>query len=455
MSIATQQFDHIDAALTTYKQLRTDVGDGTDELFAPGAQNWIVDHVCPVVERLTNDLRFQKHAVWPLAVLGRGAHTPERRLIDEIDRGIVDLACALTDSEDETEYDGGDAVRVCDRDIIDTRDESSLSRSMCIRRAHQAAARPWIDFVAPTDYFDPHHGLHLVKPLPDESIDEFSAWGIPRYCDFLTRLLIGRIDFWLRPLSKFMHIWPPLFPGTDDSQYRELLRCEVALQRMRNELLELVYTKRIGSLPEACISLTLVYAHHHPSPTLDWLVPAEIVEHVRLFTRAVGEQFSWDRDSLDRVARAVETCAIIYRDPPDRPELIRHASHNHRLVLDVLSETVYWRGNQVAIKLTAHEWLFFAVLVESQKYLEKAIDRRDLGKDFSYGYFKKLKSAVCRKLRSVGCDLWEAIVTNGDARRLDVPSNEIRVFSSQDRQEIWELVSLESPLPSRVVSPRL
>lgn len=60
-------------------------------------QACIRNDVCPAVEEYSQRLRFQEYANWPLSTLMPGADTPERRLIESLEQGI--LGCAKTLSQ--------------------------------------------------------------------------------------------------------------------------------------------------------------------------------------------------------------------------------------------------------------------------------------------------------------------------------------------------------------------
>src|SRR4051812_35565875 len=53
---------------------------------------WVKDQVCPVAEQLMRGTRFRGWALWSPTRLGRGSTSPQRRLVERVDRALVEAA---------------------------------------------------------------------------------------------------------------------------------------------------------------------------------------------------------------------------------------------------------------------------------------------------------------------------------------------------------------------------
>lgn len=446
MSTGIPRVSQIDIALDRYRSLRRQQAD------FDAFHVWIDELVCPIVEQLMSDVRFREYAHWPIRHLVRTSTSPARRAIEQVDQRIVELARMVVADLDRNPND--EELRLLsNRDMCGQRSADEISIDECILRTRWAARRPWIDFVNPTDYFHPHHGLFLgdgqyaIRNLQDELIDDVEDGIVLQFTDYLTRLLILRIEFWLHPLRRVIKSALGNDLRSPISAMRPIWESEVDVDRQLDQLLSLCYTGRIGCLPESCITLTLVYMARHRLARIDWLVPREVQDAVRQFGRVRVPRQIRDVETLDRIAAALDACSEILSTHPDLDEIIQDAVHGHELVVEMGTRSIFWRGSQISVDLNTPEWELFRSLVERYKQHGSTTTWDDMPDPTTPKNFKMIKSRLVRSLKFVAPELSSAIVAVRSepiiTYQLMIPRDQIRVFSRQQREEIYEIVAIE------------
>jgi hypothetical protein len=136
-------------------------------------QAWLTDDVCPLMEGYCKRPTFKDQATWPIRGLVSGAHTAERRLIENIDAGLVQSAGTLMGiarqkrvyrslvalhppreliTEEECELTGtSQSITSVKRELADT-------FSIELHQIEVIAQRFWTDLSCAADYFGPRGG---------------------------------------------------------------------------------------------------------------------------------------------------------------------------------------------------------------------------------------------------------------------------------------------------------
>jgi hypothetical protein len=203
--------DRVEFALRRYRQIMPEPVGTWMEFPARQVQIWLTDDVCPVVEDYCKRPAFRDQATWPLRVLVPGAATPERRLIDAVDEGLVRSAHALVAIasqkrvqrhllalsppmerviENTVEVNGATVQRVSARRSL--ADDLSVQT----RQVESIAQRYWTDLVCANDYFEPCGGW-MEQTAPERQAGEFVVCLNPELHaigDFVTRALLRRVE---------------------------------------------------------------------------------------------------------------------------------------------------------------------------------------------------------------------------------------------------------------------
>jgi len=174
--------DRIEHALHRWKQIRPGTGQPASQK-AQEFAHWLERDVCPVVRELIERPDFQLLARWSLDNLLVNSETKARRLIERIDKALVDSANALASALENVRFPrrrnggkrNGESPRLRRRqarkDHGDADDVLIGGSSSATKRGKQSqeagtqtiqeirsrvksiGARPWNDLVSEMDYF--------------------------------------------------------------------------------------------------------------------------------------------------------------------------------------------------------------------------------------------------------------------------------------------------------------
>ena len=299
---------------------------------------------------LLGNRNFRLAAQWSLDHLSPGVETSERRLVEAVDRALVQCAATLAESSESLGQE--------DRETLEL-----------------VASRPWFDLVCPEEFFHAQRGLHFNESHTTHS----NAFGqrelrVP-LGDYVARSMFARVDYWKAILDRLGNEVSATLPLEGDNAQavsQRLLNHRLELELAVDRLAEACKQEQQLRRREACTALTLVYAAYAPQPDLDWLgfppgwgpgfaalirscirrqgvvQVAELGAQGILQVVAEEESSLCDPDTVRQVAGALHDVTGLYEVPEDPDDLIDWAQDYARLVIvDRSPREVFWEGKAV------------------------------------------------------------------------------------------------------------
>jgi len=443
LAIALEGFDSLSPSLNTSLDLAV-----SDRI-----ESWLRDEVVPVVAELVGNRGFKSATCWSVKHLDRGADTPERRLIEQVDRLLVSMAAELASVLDANEQSA-------DQPLISPNNEVSKSDQATIRLI---ANRPWFDLAHSGDFFYPDRTLLLDPPDPSH-VEEFrqQELRIP-LGDYVARLMFARVDYWKNILDRvWNNLYNAILHDRDDAHHikEQLFERRIELDRVVSDLDQACNQEQPFRIREACTTLTLVYAAYASQPSLDWLgcppswwqtfapMIRSCIRRDGVISiaepdsagnlRVVDKQKAslCDPDVVRQIAAAMVDVRALY-DAPDDPDLmIEWSVDRARLVLvDRSPREVYWDTVQIAGDVWdthAVEWNLLWTLAE---HAGRLVDQGMLLNPENH----ELRSRRYRlgKLLKKSLDLDTRIENvRGQGYRLDLTADDILLLRDNGRGEL-------------------
>jgi hypothetical protein len=343
-------------------------------------EQWLRDHVGAVVEPLARSRRFRRLARWSPDSLSPGTDSPQRRLVEAVDRTLVEAARqAATATRDlgllrVDEVPARSAPTAAE--VLDPPGPSTSARPDAPPVIEWLAGRPWFDLACPEEFFTGDRGLHLTTGRTDCST-EFWREADPRapLGDYVCRAMFARIAYFTRKIDE---TWRDCFAQAQQhgeaahALAARLFSAKVRLDQAIDELRQACHAGTEARLRDACTTLVQVYVAYSPAPHLDWLgCPWDPVTAyaaiIRTVVRPPGEVISvlpggQDRfrvvgrqranlcrpDVVQGIAAALAVVAEIYRRPVEADELIDWLRQEKRLVLvNRRPRSIYWDGEPI------------------------------------------------------------------------------------------------------------
>src|SRR5258707_328956 len=134
LSLAQQRFEQLAPGLASPMSPET----------SEAVEAWVRDQVCPVVEQLLVSPRFREWARWSPDRLGPGSASPERRLVEGVDRALVEAARRVLEVARGLGLlptPGGAPAA-----------PPAVGPPAALSRLDWLARRPWFDLACPGDY---------------------------------------------------------------------------------------------------------------------------------------------------------------------------------------------------------------------------------------------------------------------------------------------------------------
>ena len=444
--------DRIELAGRRFRQLPPVSGeDHRQKRWLRAVEIWLRDDVVAAVEEFVGRPAFQERARWPLRRLVRGADTPERRAIEDVDAALVTAARALGRFADEDAIDRALRERFPRQERVPDRvvsrgtgpDEASWTSQeidhldMAGNPVRIMASRPWSDLVCPHDYLGPRGGLMRTTPLPPGVTEgEFVLAYNPELHpigDFLTRCLFRRIDIGQAYLNTFrrfcLRAWdragrPPLGSADEEGRAWQDLEDRIA------ELRSLCLAGPEAALRDSCIVLTQVYLAYHPRPDLPWLGLATPFNkgEARLLQHHITR--SRTSEPLDRIALALADLNRLPGDSPPRRIDRNPAIDAGGLVLIDQPRTAFWERKPIEADWDRHPkpWEFLRRLAEKGRRAG-AVREADLYADVPSP--SAMANRFHRLKKLLPPSLWTHIVPAGSrAYRLVLDPVKIHLFDA-------------------------
>jgi hypothetical protein len=351
-----------------YETIARALATALDEPTSDRAESWLRDDVCPVFEELARSQIFRLLVRWSCDRLTTKANFQERRLVEAVDRALIDCAKQLLFvAVNEATERSHDEHTIRDRVSISGADFAVLEL---------IAQRPWIALAFADEFFHPACELGLRKPDPAHTV-AFRKRGELRVPlgDYVTRCMLARVDYWKCALERILN--DVLCGRSGQPTYNQnlgarLFDAKATLDRSDQDLRAACCNGPDAGRREASIILTQVYAAYAPSPDLRWLgFPGSgsgKQGRIRSCVRRpglmqVGEcnetgvieivesrrASLCDPDVLRGIAASLGSVASFYNVPEDPDELIDWAMRRARLVLvDRAQRAVFWNESPVA-----------------------------------------------------------------------------------------------------------
>ncbi len=358
LEIAQSGYDSFAAALSTLN----------DEVVADRVEQWLSDDVCQLMDELVLQRRFRSTTLWSVTKLCPTAETSERRIVMEVDRGLVAYAKAIRDFIVAAEEE----IKTANGIIPDFVSQQK-------RTVDYIANRPWFDLACAKDFFRPNQDLHLdSEKLNHEHTQAFRKREIRiPLGDYITRFLLARVDYWMRVLDGIRNSVHDIgSPGTGASYQAmgKTISAKFSLDDAVKNLVSICEEPTHKREREACIALTLIYCAYSRRPNLGWLGRTDSCWDVygsclRSIVRRKGTMQTAERskqgilvpiqevdaslcdpDVIRQIASSLHDMTRYYGTPDDPNEVIEEAVYRAMLVLvDHAHREVWFDGKQIDI----------------------------------------------------------------------------------------------------------
>lgn len=369
---------------------------------------WLEDDVVPLLVEVTRLTRFRELSTFSSRTLVRGSTADQRRVVERVDRGLIDAARALLSVVDDPSVyatlqnmpstpiflNGEETVEIgiaIDHNTpVLTSAETTVSTirdglGLGIAAVRRVAERDWDDLVEPEDYFSTRQefvegdaGTRLQR---GEMINGLNARLLP-IGDLVARSLRRRIDVRLGVIRDLQRRINQVLA---DPQLRRPVRwhhAEEELVEAIRQLETMVFADPDSILRDSCVILTQVYAAVNPSPELDWLgIRDELLVEARgvfpaLLQGPMGSVIH------DRIARAVEDMGQLYRGFDPTVSELEIAIASGGLVIHLPDQSAWWEGTPINLGNSRKDREFLAILAR-KAFRRLAVGEADLYLDGS------------------------------------------------------------------------
>jgi hypothetical protein len=453
-----------------YQDVALALNSGVDEAASDRVEAWLRDEVCPVVAELTHNRSFQRTTRWSIDHLSHGANTPERRMVEDVDRALV--ACASELARFFRNIDSSSKVDSSSSNIQSTGNQDRTTLEYIV-------GRPWFDLACPEEFFHAERGLHLNTTNSDHHNAFCQRELRVPLGDYVARSMFARVEYWKAILDRLGNEIVATHSGQGKKVYRAVERIfsrRIELDRAVGKLNAACNRDPDARLREACTALTLVYAAYANQPYLDWLgapvgcasasaplIRSCIRRHgvIRIAKpepngglRMVGERQAMlcDPTTVRQIAAALQDVTNLYEVPEDPDDLIKWAHSYARLVLvDRSPREAYWDGvsaNAETFDGCETAWNLLWVLAENPT---RVIDQGMLSHPGKHE-IRSRRSRLSQALTN--CQALDALIVNvrGQGYRLDLPSDDILLLRDNGHGRLQIVGSRVRHLPDSTSS---
>lgn len=443
--------DHLTLAERRYQQIVPDPQKSWTDFPFDKLSVWLEDDVCVAVEDYVQRPRFREEATWSLRALAPGATTPERALVEAVDRALVAAAKALQQlyrhkPMQETMRLQNPAQPSVAEEVVEISDQSvrTISRKMelmdhlkiLLAQVDNIASRIWRDLVCPEDYLEPQGGW--MEKARDRKVGagEFIVSLNPKLHaigDFVTRCLMQRVDILYGIVGTCRIKCQAAVRATGRRDPRRMDSVENAWKDLAEKILYLRSMCQIGPdsrLRDSCTILLQVYAAFHRKPDLAWLsLPSPVIASG---VSALRHRFANQRmlEMTERIAAALGGIRRLYEDSSPRQNALEEALARRRLVLVNNPPEAYWEGQRIEV-----DWKRFAVRWRLLRALAGKVGRptdvgeRDVYTNPNSTTESLLSTTKGRLIAVLPATLGKLIVPGGQKRtyRLDLPPEQVHI----------------------------
>lgn len=401
---------------------------------------WLRDDVGPDLQSYVLRPRFREQASWPIQTLSPVAKTPQRALVDTVDRSLTHYAQALQKLVKVKDQSFGERLEkaalrknIHEEVVINGASSKVLHRKehaysrlpLVLEQIAQVAGRFWHDLVCAEDYFEPagswgsanQSGEFIVSLNP-----ELHPGG-----DFVSRCLWRRIEV-LRDILEDFHALCCMSSKVGARRGRAWKLAEQRRQELADasrQLREACLGGTNQPLRDACILLTQVHAALALHAELEWLGLPEFI--IRQGAAIMSHRLfqTCQRELFERLAASLHVLRGLYADVDESQSTLEEAIASGALVIVRSAQAVYWEGQRIEVSWTKHQalWRFLLALAEKGR-MNAAIDWSDLhaepvGDSTVANTFSRLKKVM-------PVTLWKRIHPSMPrAYRLDLDSQRI------------------------------
>ncbi|WP_345326678.1 hypothetical protein [Novipirellula rosea] len=289
-------------------------------------------------------------------------------MVVDVERKLVHLAAGIATLIDVAENEAS----IGDKTVSEFAD---LHRET----AAYIANKPWFDLVCTQDFFHPTHDLHLdTLKLNFEHTKAFRQRNVQLPLgDYVTRLLLNRVDYWVSVLTRIADSASSLIPAGPETSERfkavsRIESCRLKLNQAVEKLISACQEPAIQRQREAATALTLVYSAYSANPQLQWLGGNDSLWRVgggiiRSWVRRRGTVQNQVRDPsgvivltppvqaslcdpsvIRHIAYSLHEMQQFFAVPDDPREIIREAVYRAKLVMVDREPREVWFNGQPA-----------------------------------------------------------------------------------------------------------
>lgn len=397
--------DRLDFCLRRYESIRSQPGFAKTDAHAAELADWIERDVAAIVDELSQRSDFRELARRPIERLLPGVQAPERRLVESVDRRLVEAARALAMVADP---EPTAVTGVASRESV-----SSRKRAATVRRETQfspvgiadvqapqsdpsaanleapptgaqliavIAARPWQDLACGADYFGPTADLnlrdreaYLGQGAAHVQLLDLIPYGNPRLRplgDFISRMLLARAQHWFDVLQQFSVWRQSVVPANDregDPRWSTVFKNMDLLAEDFERLRHALTAGQDVKLREASLALIEAQAAFRPRTDFSWLGKvAKLAANAARFRYRIERRH--DFGLVEQIAAALIEIAPLYRSDEDSEAMLHRACAGHDLVLvdGPGHREAYWKRQRLDDQWRRQEapWKFLIALAE-------------------------------------------------------------------------------------------
>jgi hypothetical protein len=442
-------------AIVTDKLVAMDPAERYSALPVAKIRAWIAEYVLPAIEDLYGRPVFRDHATRPQRTLAAGTQSPERVAIEQTSRALASSAAALGKltknrriasklrelAPTRAEFQAAQTVSVTENATIWVKGIPRKQELVpyYLNQLERIASRPWSDLVCVDDYFCPVGGMMLRSPLPTGVTEGAFVASLSAHLffvgDSITRCMLQRVRSWTSVLNEARQVCYQVVGGTG-RRYQKQLRAEQEtweqLREARRRLENLCLTGLDAQMRDSCIAMVQLYAEYHPSPDLSWLGVSDVAfAHFQGRLRQNIES-ARDLETIERIAAALASLRLLYRDLPPTISAIDEAVAGGGLVLIGQTREVFWERQPISKEWNRYSkpWELLWQLAAKAR-AGSAVGNFDLYRDGVSD--STIANRWLRLKAMLPGTLWKCVKPGWEKAtyRLDLPINQVFLFQSR------------------------
>lgn len=361
-------------------------------------QACIRNDVCPVIEEYSQRLRFQEYANWPLRTLMPGADTPERRLIESLEQGILECAKTLSKLTDKKlvrkNLEDQNPPRLILRKetvIITAEDTTCLNRNtekcndleIVLSQVEYLSQISDLPLVNSSDYFGPVQ--EFSKDVDGKKVQRGGLiiafnYELDPVGNFIVRCLLERTRQRYEIVSELRAMTIKAIRATGRA-YRQLVdQLENEWKKLDADWWECQHLLKSGKqnrLINTAVILTQIYAAYGMKPQLDWLSLPEMDVKYGIDSIRNRLDILLDLETTDRIAHALGELKDLYDEDEQQTDAVEEAISRGGLVLITTEGKAYWKTKAIANGMNKKPWEFLLLLAKKAR-IHVCVGEQDL-----------------------------------------------------------------------------